>query len=348
VSAPAQKTGPAPVQLLLGPEEGEKSAYIEKIRQAIAAGQGGEPEVTRFYAGETPVADVVRCLRNQTLFAAHRLVILANAEEVKRAEEVTQLVEYCASPASDATLLLVSSSFSGDIDRKIAGDPRKKGGGAVPAESQKVFWEMFDNQKQSWVTSFFRQRKIAIETAAVDYILEMVENNTRDMRVECERLAQFFGPDASIGLENVEQYIYHSKEENVFTLFDRVCERELPAAEETLDKILLSREAEATQIASGLLSQFRKLAAYKRMLAENYESAEAFPKLRIFSKKSQKTYAEGARRYGAPDIEAVIQLLVCFDERFRSVKTDLHELLLRLMVYYIVARAGQGAWREQS
>ena len=137
----------------------------------------------------------------------------------------------------------------------------------------------------------------------MEYILDMVENNTRDMRVECERLALFFGPDTTIQLDSVEQYIYHSKEENVFTLFDKICERELTDAEEVLDKILLSREAEATQLASGLLVQFRRLAGFKRMLADNYESAEAFPKLRIFSKKNQKTYNTGNRKFSAAEIE---------------------------------------------
>jgi DNA polymerase-3 subunit delta len=291
------------------------------------------------------MADVVLCLRNMSLFARHRLVIVSNTEDVKGAEEVGTLVEYLASPAGDATLLLLSTGFAGDIDRKIAGDQRKKTPGAVPFEHQKIFWEMFDNQKQGWVTSWFRQRKISIAPEAVDHLLDMVENNTRDMRVECERLALFFGPGATITLESVEQYIYHSKEENVFTLFDRICERELLSAEEVLDKILLSREAEATQLAGGLLMQFRKLASYKRMVAANYESSEAFPKLRIFSKKNQKTYLEGNRQFSASDIETIVQLLVEFDERFRSVKSDLHELLLRLMVYYIVRKAGQGAWQ---
>jgi DNA polymerase III subunit delta len=347
-TSPQQKTTPArepPVRLLLGPEEGEKSAFVEKVSESLAARCGEPPERTRFFAGETSVAEVVRCLRNMSLFARHRLVIVAHAEEIKGTEEVAALVEYCASPAEDATLLLLSAGFSGDIDRKIIGDQKKKSGGAIPFEHQKVFWEMFDNQKQGWVTSFFRQRKISIAPEAVEYILDMVENNTRDMRVECERLSLFFGPDSTITLESVERYIYHSKVENVFTLFDRICDRELLPAEEVLDKILLSREADATQLAGGLLMQFRKLAGFKRMLAANYESSEAFPKLRIFSKKNQKTYVEGSRRYSAADIETIVQLLVSFDERFRSVKTDLHDLLLRLMVYYVVARAGQGAWQ---
>ena len=334
-----------PARLLLGPEEGEKSAFIQKIKESLSARLGEPPETTRFYAGETSMAEVVLCLRNMSLFARHRLVIVSNMEEVKRAEDVGFLVEYLASPAADATLLLLSAGFAGDIDRKITGDQKKKSPGAVPFEHQKIFWEMFDNQKQGWVTSFFRQRTISIAAEAVDHLLDMVENNTRDMRVECERLALFFGPDTTITLESVEQYIYHSKEENVFTLFDRICERELLSAEEVLDKILLSREAEATQLAGGLLMQFRKLASFKRMVTANYESSEAFPKLRIFSKKNQKTYLEGHRQFSSADIETIVQLLVEFDARFRSVKSDLHGLLLRLMVYYIVRKAGQGAWQ---
>jgi DNA polymerase-3 subunit delta len=334
-----------PAWLLLGPEEGEKSAFVEKVRAGLI--QGGEPpETHRFYAGESPVADIVRSLRNLSLFSGHRLVIVSNAEQIKGADEVGALVEYLAAPARDATLVLMSSGFAGEIDRRIAGDARRKTPGAIPSEHQKIFWELFDNQKQGWVTGFFRQRSLTIDADAVDYLLDMVENNTRDMRVECERLAQFFGPGAALTRESVEHYIYHSKEENVFTLFDRICGGELAPAEETLDRILLSREAEATQLVAGLLMQFRRLASYQRMLEANYESGEAFQKLRIFSKRNQKTYTEGSRRFTAEQLTTIVQLLVEFDSRFRSVKADLHELLLRLLVYYLVARSGRGAWQQ--
>jgi DNA polymerase III subunit delta len=326
------------VRLLLGPEEGDKIAFIDKVKESLLSKYGEQPEITRFYAGETPMAEVVRCLRNQTLFARHRLIIVLNIGEVQRAEEAGTMAEYVASPADDATLLLVSPGFAGDVHKKILT--------GIPKDNQKIFWEMFDDKKQGWIASFFRQRKISIAPEAVDYILDMVENNTRDMRTECERLAQFFGPDADINLESVEHYIYHSKEENVFTLFDKICERELGSSVEVVDKILLAREAEATQIAGGLLMQFRRLGALKAMLAEGYQASEAFTKLRIFSKKNQKTYLEGAEKFAAAEIATIIQLLASFNERFRSVKTDLHELLLHLLVYYIVQKAGQGAWQQ--
>jgi DNA polymerase-3 subunit delta len=324
------------VRLLLGPEEGEKSAFVETLRAGIARG-GTEPEVTRFYAGENRIADVLLCLRNQTLFAPHRLVILADAEEIRRAEDVAALVDYVAAPAPDATLLILSTGFASEIDRRIMA--------AVPKEAQKIFWEMFDNQKQGWITGFFKQRKITIAPEAVDYILDMVENNTRDMRAECERLALFFGPEASIGIEGVEQYIYHSREENVFTLFDRLCTRQLAPSVEVLDTILLAREADASQLVAGLAMQFRRLAALKRMLADNYAPADAYPKLRILSRRNQKTYTEGSASFSLEQVEAILRLLTAFDERMRSFRSDLHGLLLHLLVYYIVQRAGQGAWQ---
>jgi DNA polymerase III subunit delta len=333
--APAGETG---AHLLLGPEEGEKSAFIEKLKEGLAARNGEPPEVTRFYGGEARAADVVLCLRNKTLFSRHRMVIFTGIEQLKRVEEVRAIVEYLSSPSRDATLVLVTGGFAGEVDRRIVG--------ALPKDRQKIFWEMFDNQKQGWIVSYFRQRKITIEPTAVDYILDMVENNTRDMRAECERLALFFGQGASLGLADVEHYIYHSKEENVFTLFDRLCERELGNAEEVLEKILLSREAEPTQIASGLLMQFRRLASLKRLQEQNFEASEAFARLRIMSKRNQRTYLEGAKRFSARDLENIRLLLAAFDERLRTIRSDLHALLLHLLVYYIVQRAGQGAWRQ--
>ena len=61
-AAREQGTQP-PALLLLGPEEGEKSAFVEKVRTALASRLGEPPETHRFYAGETPMADVVLCLR---------------------------------------------------------------------------------------------------------------------------------------------------------------------------------------------------------------------------------------------------------------------------------------------
>jgi DNA polymerase-3 subunit delta len=326
-----------PVQLFLGPEEGQKAEAIEKTAAALASRNGEPPEIHRFYAFESKWQDILSVLQNKSLFSRHRLVIVSSVEAIKRKEEITACVEYIKSPAPDATLLLVTPGLSREVDKSIIA--------AVPKDRQKVFWEMFDNQKSGWIINFFRQRKITIEQVAVDYLLEMVENNTRDLRAECERLSMFFGAGSALDLEKVEHYIYHSKEENVFTLFDQLSEKSLLASEEILEKLLLSRQADATQLVSGLMWQFKRLAGFKKLLEQNYEPSEACQKSGLTTKKAQHTYLEGSRSYTSQELETIVLLLTEFDSRFRSIKADLHPLLLHLMLYYIIARGGSGTWK---
>ena len=325
------------VYLLLGPEEGQKTDAISALVAGLAARVGEQPEIHRFYAFESPVPAVISTLRNMSLFARHRVAILSSAEEIRKKEDVEACLDYISSPSPDATLILVSSELARGVDRKIVA--------AVPKEAQRVFWEMYESQKSGWIINFFKQREITVERSAVEYLLEVVENNTRDLRTECEKLALFFGKGSTVTLESVEQYIYHSKEENVFTLFDQVSSRNLLSAEEVLEKLLLSKEAEGTQITSGLLWQFRKLSGLKRLLDDNYDAAEALTRSGVTSKKGQRTYGEANKNYSREELESISLLLTEFDSRFRSLKTDLHALLLHLMLYYIVVRGGGGAWR---
>ncbi len=316
------------VFLLLGPEVGQKDRFILELRQELAKSAGGEPEVHRFYPFDTKVADVLTVLRNGSLFAAHRLVILSCLDQLASREELKLLAEYCARPAPDATLLLLSE------ENKAPPSLEK----AVPAANRKVFWEMFDNQKTGWVQQFFRRKGITVDAEAVALLLELVENNTRQMEISCEQLALYYGSGAQIGAAEIEQTLSHSKEENVFTLFDKLVLRDLAAGLEVLQKILLSRsdESDPVQLLGGLLWQFRRLMALERLLAERYPWEEAFAKLKIFGKRQQKALQEAARRYTLPELQGIVQLIGEYDLRVRSARSVMEAFLLKLFVYHVV------------
>jgi DNA polymerase-3 subunit delta len=324
------------VYLLLGPEEGEKDRFVQALRKELAAGGGEEPEVHRFYPFDTKMADVLSVLRNGSLFAGRRLVILSCLEQVAGREEQKQLAEYCARPARDATLLLLSTEIKAPAAIEKA----------VPAENRKIFWELFDNQKTGWIANFFRKRQITLSPEATTLLLEMVENNTRQLEATCSQLALFFGPGARIEPEDIERTLAHTKEENVFTLFDRLAGRDLVAALEVLQKILLSREAEPIQIMAGLLAQFRRLRMLKLLLAERYSLEEAFGRTGIRSKRLQKIYQEAHRRYSLEELESIVVLIGEFDLRLRAARTGLDSFLLKVFLYYLVVRGGQGAWKS--
>jgi DNA polymerase III subunit delta len=326
------------VWLFLGPEEGNKQVQIAKLVAETAARTGSPPEIFRRYAFESCMEEVLLCLQNKSLFAAHRIVILGALEEMKKKEEIAACISYIRNPVPDATLILVSGEPPSGVDRKIVE--------AVPKTNQTIFWELFDNQKKGWIVSFFRQKKVDVDPQAVDEILDLVENNTRDLKEECERLASFIGPGTVLSAQDITKLLDHNKDENVFSLFEHVCRRDLESSVDVLDRILLSKESDAIQLQSGLLYQFRKLSSCMRLLSDNFDPAEAFQRERITSKKSQKTYTEGSRNFNRTEVDQILLLLADFDVRFRMFKSDLHGFLLRLLLYYIVAQGGRGAWKQ--
>jgi len=329
---------PAAVYLLLGPEVGEKDAFLRRLTAQLAKRAGGSPEIHRFYAFDVEVAQVLATLRNGSLFSPHRLVLLGSAELLSHKRDLDMLAEYCAHPASDATLVLLSEELT-RFDRRLEK--------IVPKENRIVFWELFENQKMGWIQSFFGKRRIQIEPRAAAFLLEMVENNTRQLQDTCEKLALFFGEGSRVGYEEVEKILYHSREENVFTLFDKIAVRDFPGSLEVLGKILLSREADPVQLLAGLLAQIRRLLALKRLLAGRYGLEEAFSSLNLRGKRMQKLYGEGARRYSGEELEALVVLAARFDLRLRSLKSALAANLLQIFLYYAVVRGGRGPWAPQ-
>ncbi len=345
------------VYLLLGPEVGEKDLFIERLIERITKTRGGRipegvfipagrrcpqgrgegeaPEIHKFYPFDTDLVDVLTVLQNGTLFANYRIVILSNVEVINKDRDIRLLAGYCANPVSNATLLLLSEEIQ---------KHNKQLERAIPKENKLIFWELFENQKKGWIISFFRKKGITIDNRASDFLLEMVENNTRQLKLICEKLALFFGQGAGIEYKDIEKILFHSKDENVFTLFERVSRRDLGSALEVLQKILLSREAEPVQLLRGLLNQFRKLMAYKQLLAENYTLGEAFAHLRVRSKKLQRVYQEGGKQYSRAELEKIVMLTARFDLRLRSLKSNLQALILQLFLYYAIRKGGRGAW----
>jgi DNA polymerase-3 subunit delta len=317
--------------LLLGPEEGEKDAFARRLLEQITKERGGPPEVQRYYPFETDLSEVLALLANGSLFAAFRVAVLHGAEELKSKREVELLAGYAARPSPDTALLLLSTEV-GRVDKRIER--------LISREHKVIFWELFESQKQGWVNNFFRARGMSIEPEAVDFLLDMVENNTRELQAVCERLALFFGQGARVGYAEVERLLYHSKEENAFTLFEKLAARDLGDCLEVLSKILLSRDSDAVGLLAVLASQVRKQHAFARLLAAHYSSEEAAERLEIRGKRAQQTYAGAARRYSPEELARILRLTALFDQRARSLKASLHPALLQLYLYYAVVRGG--------
>jgi DNA polymerase-3 subunit delta len=314
-------------RIFLGPELGKKQDALNDLRRTLFRGTN-PPEETSFYAGETGVFEMVDALRNGALFAESRLFLIKNAELVKKKEEIELLASYMAAPREDTGLILLSESTS--LAKGLEN--------GVSRECRKVFYELFENQKTEWVADFFRREGFSIGPEAVETILELVENNTEALKRDCSRLILFLDRAKTIGPEDVEKWLSHTREESSFTLFSRIAAGDFSRALESLHTLLAAKEA-FPLIFGGLVSCFRKLRDYLFLAASGNLGDFELRKIGISFPKARDDYAKAAYRYDLAGAETCINLTAEYDILLRSSGAAFESILMDLYLYKIFRAA---------
>ena len=332
------QSGRRSLYLLLGPETGKKNAFIGDLREGLAAEGGAPPEDYRFYPFETPLSEVIALMRNPSLFAERKLVIYCGAAQLKGAGDLALLAAYAKSPAPDGVLVFTDDGFQ--VDKKLEG--------AVGAAGTVKFWELFENDKKSLVLRAFAGRKVKIGPEAADLFLELVDNTSTELEREASALCFFKGENSEVTVADIETWLYHSREETVFSLFETLMKLDFPASLEILAKLLVEGGSGPVSILAGLLWSFRNLLAYSRLAAEKLSTEDAFGRLRITSKRFQRVYAEGAKNFSAEELENIVVLAVLCDETLRGGGgSELNPMILELFLYGVIYRGGSTIFNER-
>ncbi|MBN2050324.1 MAG: DNA polymerase III subunit delta [Spirochaetales bacterium] len=322
-------TNTEPAYLLLGPELGKKEAFLTNLKETLKDRTGGSLEEFRFYPFESDAMEVLALVRNGSLFSSHTLVHILQADALS-GNDRNQFIEYLKHPSENATVIFSTEEIK--INKTFEA--------AFPKAGRHVFWELFENEKKSWITGFFKQTGHTIDSEAVELILDVVENNTQEMKRECERIILAAGEKTTIEIEDIENFLFHSKEETVFSLFAKMMEGKFVSSLEALGKILDSGEGSPVQLIGGLLWQFRKLLDLRGLLDEHYSFQEACDRLGIRGKKNQANYQAGVSKYTRRELEKILMALADFDATLRQVRSEMEPTLLEMLVYTCVVKKG--------
>ena len=317
---------PASAYIFLGPEIGKKQDEIGQIKKKLSS--AGAYEETVFYAGETPVINIVNIIQNHSLFAQSRLFIIKNAEQIKKKDEINAVAACMKDLEPGDALILVSDEF-----RLAAGLDS-----ACPKENRKVFYEMFEREKSAWVRSFFQREGYGIDSEGVDAILELVENNTDAMRRECSRLMLFLPKDRPASAQDVEKWLSHNREESAFTMFSRIASGDRSKALESLRTLLAAKESPIS-ILAGLAWSFRKLRDYLALCESGEPDNFALKKIGL-SAVSKNNYAAASRRYSKTDVERCLAVTAEYDMLTRASGGALEETLMDVYLLKIMNAPG--------
>ena len=163
-----------------------------------------------------------------------------------------------------------------------------------------VFWEMFENQKISWIREEFRKKSLFIDEEAILFILDMIENNKAKLTEEIKKISDLYNVSEKkdkkgIDLAFIEEYLFHSKTETPFSLFSAILNKNLSKAMDILETLFLTDEF-------GLLNGFtwshrRFLKAIDLFENQNMSTGEIFSSLYIITKKDKDDFETGFKNY---------------------------------------------------
>jgi len=312
--------------LLLGPEKGQKDQFIKNVNQALKKKFGEEPEKYKFYPFDTDMSQIISILRNGSLFSACKIAQINNVEELKKAADIKLLAQFCKNMPEDVALILVSDSVT--VDSKLSR--------IVPASEKKIFWEMFDNQKKSWIHKYFSDQGMKIEPKAVEILLEMVENNTNDLKIACDKLSFYFNIGDVIRDDDIDNFVFHSKEENVFSLFEKVLQKDLSATLEVFSKITLSGETDPVYLISGMLRQIRRVLKVKTAVSEGETLQTAFQLYDVRGKKNQRITSDGIRKFTLKELELAQRRGEELDRTMREMKKEMQLIAYQLYLTRVI------------
>lgn len=337
----------APVScwLLAGPESGRREAFVRDLIEGIAKKDGSPPEYSRYYAGEFAAEQLVGILQNGSLFASRRVVEYRNAELVTAKAALGALEAYIRNPADDAVLILVTEGYS--MPKSIES--------AVGNAGKKIFWELRDSEKPAWIRERLRRDGLSIADSGIDTMLELIENETSALESASLMLAACFQEGRRLEADDIEAALSRTRQEDAFSLFDRMAGAEpgaFSSALDVLDTLLADRQSEPAQILSGLIWSFKKLENIQLAVALGEGLEDVFRKEKVSSKAGQRKFRAAMQRYSAEDCGRVLGAASETEGLLRSgLPASFVRPILHLFIRSAMMLKGRGlilsGWKEQ-
>ncbi|GMO47227.1 MAG: DNA polymerase III subunit delta [Termitinemataceae bacterium] len=316
--------------IFAGPEIGERNDAIAKSRAALTEKYSSPLEEHSFYVGETTTGEIISLLLNASLFCDARLVFVKSAELIKKKDDVESFISYIKAPADDTTLIFITDENG--IDKKIEDAAISFG-----AHYKHIFWEMFEERKESWIRNYFKREGFSITDDGIAAILEMVENNTDALRRECSAITLFFlnKNKKTLDAEDIESVLSAARSVSAFSLFQAICTGDFTKSLSLMHALLDAGE-NTYMIFSAIISSFKRFRDFCVLSAAGKGSNDfELRKVGITSLKAKSDYRAGAKFFGLDKADELIALCVKSDLQLRQTDSSYQCILMDMFLHNI-------------
>ncbi|WP_301409720.1 DNA polymerase III subunit delta [Borreliella tanukii] len=308
------------VYLLLGSEQGLKEAYLKELLIKMDAFKS-EVSVTKIFLSELSVVEFADKLFSNSFFSKKEIFIVYEYELLKAGKDL-ELVCNAILKSINKTVIFVSSSNTCNIDFKNKLKFIKK-----------VFYEISDDDKFTFVKRNFFNLNIKITDSAINLMLLMLNSDTKILKFYIDSFA-LFAKNNTIDEEDITSWISFVRFENTFSLFNSILKKDMA---HSLIKIksILDQGEDLLSILMSLIWQFKRLLKVQMDYSMYGSLQSALNKNKIFFSLN-KIYRVGVKNYSIAEIKIVLKILYRFDLYLRIYSKNVHQNLSYFLIFSIL------------
>jgi DNA polymerase-3 subunit delta len=255
-----------PIYFLMGDE----TYYIDLVTDYISKNLLTESEKTFnqvvFYGKDTEVGTVINAARRFPMMANYQVVILKEAQEMKKLDD---LIYYVEKPLK-STILVINYKYD-TLDKRTK-LYKALAANAVLLESKKLY----DNKVPEWIVTYLKKNNMAIDAGAAELLTEFLGNDLSKIAHELDKLMLVIPEGIKlINVQHIERNIGVSKDYNNFELTKALGQKNVLKANKIVDYFNKNPKASAfTVTISTLFNYFSKILLY-HFLTDKSKSAVA-------------------------------------------------------------------------
>ena len=247
----------SPVYLLMGDEP----YYPDLVCNAIIDNALDESErdfnQTVCYGTDVSVEDVITAARRYPMFAERQLVVVKEAQNLKKIED---LAVYCEHPL-ESTVLVISIHGDSVDRRKALYKAVQKMGTVVDSPALK------DYEMSRWISSFYASRGLKIDPDGAALLAEYAGTDLSKIAVETDKMLRNLPEGTTqVSARDIEKNVGISRQYSIFELTKELSYRNAPGAFKVAAYCAASPKFAMPMAVSALFTHFYRILKYQALI----------------------------------------------------------------------------------
>ncbi len=299
---------------------GTEAFLINEIKQLLTShvleGEDTEFNLSSYDLEETPIDAVLEEAETLPFLGDKRLIFVNNpyfltAEKKKDKVEhnLSKLEAYLKKPSPFSIVVFTGPYEKLDERKKLTKELKRVG---QTFEAKKL------NEREliGWIKQRASYNHVQIDDKAIELMITLAGNNLFMLTSELDKLALYSGENNRINVETVEKLVSRSLEQNIFTLVEKVVQRQIDEALRIYYDLLKQKE-EPIKILAVITSQFRLIYQVKELSRRGYGQQQIAGYLKVHPFRI-KLAAGQARMFKDEELVKIMNMLSDADYQMKT------------------------------